>query len=100
MFHALSVSDIQDNSEGYLDRLYPPFSNVFEPVVTNLVPEVNQALTYLKKIESLTHSSARMTGTGSSVFLPVPEALTPEIQTYMTHNPPPCQALIVESLLD
>lgn len=97
---ALNLSDIQDNSEGYLNRLYPPFSNVFEPVVTNLVPEVNQALTYLKKLETLTHSSARMTGTGSSVFLPVSEALTPEIQSYMTHNPPPCQALIVESLLD
>ncbi|SUD89842.1 4-(cytidine 5'-diphospho)-2-C-methyl-D-erythritol kinase [Psychrobacter phenylpyruvicus] len=96
---AISVADIEENSEGYLARLYPPFSNVFEPVVTNLVPEVNQALSYLKKLESLTHSSARMTGTGSSVFLPVPEAMTPRIQTYMINNPPPCHALITESLL-
>lgn len=96
---ALSVSDIQGNSEGYLDRLYPPFSNVFEPVVTNLVPEVKQALAYLKKLESITNSSARMTGTGSSVFLPIPEAATPQIQTYMINNPPPCHAIITESLL-
>lgn len=95
----LSVSDIQGNSEGYLDRLYPPFSNVFEPVVTNLVPEVKQALAYLKKLESITNSSARMTGTGSSVFLPIPEAATPQIQTYMINNPPPCHAIITESLL-
>lgn len=95
----LSVSDIQGNSEGYLDRLYPPFSNVFEPVVTNLVPEVKQALAYLKKLESITNSSARMTGTGSSVFLPLPEAATPQIQTYMINNPPPCHAIITESLL-
>ena len=96
---ALSVSDIQGNSEGYLDRLYPPFSNVFEPVVTNLVPEVKQALAYLKKLESITNSSARMTGTGSSVFLPIPEAATPQIQTYLINNPPPCHAIITESLL-
>lgn len=95
----LSVSDIQGNSEGYLDRLYPPFSNVFEPVVTNLVPEVKQALAYLKKLESITNSSARMTGTGSSVFLPLPEAATPQIQTYMINSPPPCHAIITESLL-
>ncbi len=96
---AMSVCDIEENSEGYLNQLYPPFSNVFEPVVTNLVPEVKQALTYLKKLESLTHSSARMTGTGSSVFLPIAETMTPQIQTYMTNNPPPCHALISESLL-
>ena len=74
-------------------------TNVFEPVVTNLVPEVKQALAYLKKLESITNSSARMTGTGSSVFLPIPEAATPQIQTYMINNPPPCHAIITESLL-
>ena len=96
---AMSVGDIEENSEGYLNRLYPTFSNVFEPVVTSLVPEVSEALNYLKKLEALTHSSARMTGTGSSVFLPLPEAMTPQIQTYMMDNPPPCHALIIESLL-
>ncbi|WP_296202151.1 4-(cytidine 5'-diphospho)-2-C-methyl-D-erythritol kinase [Psychrobacter sp. UBA3962] len=96
---AMSVDDIEENSEGYLNRLYPTFSNVFEPVVTSLVPEVSEALNYLKKLEALTHSSARMTGTGSSVFLPLPEAMTPQIQTYMIDNPPPCHALIIESLL-
>lgn len=97
---AMSLYDIEENSEGYLDRLYPSFGNVFEPVVTSLVPEVSQALNYLRKLEPLTRSSARMTGTGSSVFLPIPEAITPQIQTYMMHNPPPCHALITESLCD
>lgn len=95
---ALSVSDIQQNSEGYLDKLYPCYSNVFEPVVTERVVEVKQALVYLKQLEPLTGSTARMTGTGSSVFLPIPTALISQIQTHMVYNPPPCQALIIESL--
>lgn len=94
----MSVSDIEDNAEGYLERLYPSFSNVFEPVVTEVVPEVKQALLYLKQLESMTHSKARMTGTGSSVFLPIPEAMTSQIQTHMVNNPPPCQAVITHSL--
>lgn len=94
---AIPVSQIQQHSEGYLQRLSPNYSNVFQPVVTEIVPEVNQALLYLQQLESITDSTARMTGTGSSVFLPIPETLTAQIQSHMVNNPPPCQALITQS---
>ncbi len=95
----IGVSDIQQNNEGYLDRLYKPYSNVFQPVVVETVPKVRQALHYLQQLESITHSTARMTGTGSSVFLPIPQALIPKIQTYIKNNRPPCPTLITQSLL-
>lgn len=95
---SLPVAQIQNHYEGYLDRVSPLFVNAFQPVVSELVPEVAQALSYLQHLESLTNSTARMTGTGSSVFLPIPVELTAQIQTHMDVNPPPCHAVITHSL--
>lgn len=95
---AIPLPEIQQNSKGYLQRLSTNYSNVFQPVVTELVPEVHQALLYLQQLESITHSTARMTGSGSSVFLPIPETLTAQIQDYMVTHPAPCQAIITHSL--
>lgn len=94
----IPVSQIQQHSEGYLQRLSPNYNNVFQPVVTEIVPEVHQALLYLQQLEPITDSTARMTGSGSSVFLPIPESLAAQLQRHMVNNPPPCQAIITQSL--
>ena len=48
------------------------FTNVFEPVVCALSADVNAAMNVLRTLAANTHTTPRMTGSGSCVFLPVP----------------------------
>ena len=66
----LSIAEIKDNSDDYLQHLKSPYRNVFTPVVTSLAPAVEVALAYLQSLESQAQATARMTGSGSTVFLP------------------------------
>lgn len=85
---------LQQHCAEYLDNLSPNFGNAFEPVVKNLSNSVNDALVYLAVLAKQTHTTPRMTGSGSCVFLPIPDNFD---QTELCQTPP-CAYLWVESL--
>ena len=68
---ALSIETIQNQASYYIQNSLTPYQNVFTPVVTSLAPAVNEALQYLQGLETQAMSTARMTGSGSAVFLPL-----------------------------
>lgn len=67
----LSIETIQNQANHYAQNLTAPYQNVFTPVVTSLAPDVNEALQYLQDLEQQALGTARMTGSGSAVFLPL-----------------------------
>ena len=73
---ALSIETIQNQTNDYVQYLNTPYQNVFTPVVTSLAPAVDEALRYLQRLESQALSTARMTGSGSAVFLPLDTSVT------------------------
>ena len=72
----LSIETIKNHSNDYVQYLNKPYQNVFSPVVTSLAPTVDEALRYLQGLEKLALSTARMTGSGSAVFLPLDSSVT------------------------
>ena len=68
---ALSIDIIKSQINDYVQRLNSPYQNVFTPVVSSLAPAVDAALRYLQGLEMQALSTARMTGSGSAVFLPL-----------------------------
>ena len=72
----LSIETIQSESNDYVQHLNTPYQNVFSPVVTSLAPSVDEALRYLQGLESHALGTARMTGSGSAVFLPLDTSVT------------------------
>ncbi|MGE6474907.1 4-(cytidine 5'-diphospho)-2-C-methyl-D-erythritol kinase [Psychrobacter sp. NPDC078631] len=67
----LSIETIQSQYADYVQTLNAPYHNVFTSVVTSLAPAVTDALNYLQGLEAQALSIARMTGSGSAVFLPL-----------------------------
>lgn len=90
------IADVASHQEKFLDKLIIPFCNVFEPVATN-DSQIAQALAYLRQLQPKTQTTARMTGTGCAVFLPIIYALS-ETDSHAFVHQAPCQAMIVESL--
>ena len=72
----LSIETIQNQTNDYVQHLNTPYQNVFTPVVISLAPAVDEALRYLQRLESQALSTARMTGSGSAVFLPLDSSVT------------------------
>ena len=70
---SLSVDTIKNKTDDYVQYLNMPYQNVFTPVVTALAPAVSEALIYLQSLES--QATARMTGSGSAVFLPLNKSI-------------------------
>lgn len=96
----LTHIEIIEQQSCFVSKLKTPFGNVFEPIVIKLVPEVRCALEYLIGLERITQSSARMTGTGSSVYLPIPSSKLNEIEHYIEHvHVPPCHWVITHSIV-
>ena len=91
----LSVAAIKHQATEYLFQLNSPYCNVFEPVVCQLSPTVAHALAYLRTLEPLTHSTARMTGSGSCVFLPFLPQHVAQIKAAIAQAP--CPAKIVNT---
>ena len=91
----LSLTEIIEHRDDYLFDLQPPYCNVFEPVVTQLAPAVKQALDFLRSLEHISESCARMSGSGSSVYLPFEIKHLEQIQTAIANAP--CYAAIVSS---
>ncbi|MGA4440848.1 4-(cytidine 5'-diphospho)-2-C-methyl-D-erythritol kinase [Psychrobacter pocilloporae] len=67
----LSIDTIKNQSNDYVQNLNTPYHNVFTPVVTSFAPSVAEALDYLQGLETQAMGTARMTGSGSAVFLPL-----------------------------
>lgn len=102
----LTLAQITAESLDYLWALTPPYHNVFEPVVCQLAPPVKAALTYLQSLaaqmsqpNSITgqqNIKARMTGSGSTVFLPLPQTISTDLALWLKEAP--CSAVVVDSL--
>ena len=87
----LTVANIVQDQSAYLYQLLPPYHNVFEPIVRELSVAVDEALIYLEhlatQITTLANMPsqsirARMTGSGSTVLLPLPNVLFDSNLTY------------------
>ncbi|MGP9491556.1 4-(cytidine 5'-diphospho)-2-C-methyl-D-erythritol kinase [Psychrobacter sp. AOP7-B1-24] len=72
----LSSEIIKNQCNDYVQTLTTPYHNVFTPVVTSLAPAVKKALRYLQGLEVQAMGTARMTGSGSAVFLPLDLSMT------------------------
>lgn len=71
-------------------------TNVFEPLATDFSPSIATALAYLKTLEKLTQTTARMTGTGAVVFLPTPNIDECTKQQFIKNAP--CPAIFTKLL--
>ena len=95
----LSIATIQNQSNDYVQHLNPPYHNVFTPVVAQLAPAVDEALQYLQSLESQALGSARMTGSGSAVFLPLDtRIINHKVLLAKWIKDAPCPAYLVASL--
>ncbi|MGM8885036.1 4-(cytidine 5'-diphospho)-2-C-methyl-D-erythritol kinase [Psychrobacter sp. 1U2] len=95
----LSIEAIKNQTKKYLQILNPPYDNVFTPVVTSLAAEVEEALGYLQRLQSQALGKARMTGSGSAVFLPLGESVVADkalLTKWMADAP--CAGYVVKSL--
>lgn len=96
----ISVETIQSQSSHYVQSLLAPYQNVFTPVVTSLAPAVNEALQYLQGLETQALGTARMTGSGSAVFLPLDKSIaTNEKLLAKWVEGAPCTGYVVGSIL-
>ena len=96
----LSVETIKNQYADYIRNLTVPYHNVFTPVVTTLAPAVEEALHYLQGLEQQALATARMTGSGSAVFLPLDASVATDeklLAKWVTDAP--CTGYVVGSLL-
>ncbi|MBI0425921.1 4-(cytidine 5'-diphospho)-2-C-methyl-D-erythritol kinase [Psychrobacter sp. NG27] len=96
---ALSVETIKSQYADYMQALTAPYHNAFTPVVTSLAPVVKEALDYLQGLERQALGTARMTGSGSAVFLPLDASIASDkklLAKWVTDAP--CAAYIAGSL--
>ena len=95
----LSIDTIKNQCSDYVQHLNTPYQNVFTPVVTSLAPAVDAALRYLQGLESQALGTARMTGSGSAVFLPLDASVTTDkalLARWVTQAP--CAGYVVGNL--
>ena len=95
----LTVENIQRHHDDYMQHLAAPYQNVFTPVVTSLAPAVDTALRYLQDLEKKACGIARMTGSGSTVFLPLDTSVASDkalLAKWIADAP--CKGYIVGSL--
>lgn len=91
------IPDIADRYSDYGERLSVDFFNAFERIAAQHSAAVAEALSYLHTLEAKTGTSARLTGTGSTVFLPIPEHIdAATLSAWQLSSPCPC--VVAESL--
>ncbi len=97
----LSIDTIKSQSNDYVQNLNTPYHNVFTPVVTSLAPAVEEALSYLQGLETQAMSTARMTGSGSAVFLPLDASIASDKKLLVQWvKDAPCEGYVVGSFQD
>lgn len=95
----LSIDTIQSQYTDYVQTLTASYHNVFTPVVTSLAPAVAEALHYLQGLEAQAMSTARMTGSGSAVFLPLDASIASDKKLLVKWiKEAPCAGYVVRSL--
>ena len=95
----LSIEMIKSQSNDYVQHLNTPYRNVFTPVVISLAPAVDEALQYLQGLEKEALSTARMTGSGSAVFLPLDVGvISDKARLAKWIEGAPCPAYLVQNL--
>lgn len=95
----LSIETVQTQANHYVQNLTAPYQNVFAPVVTSLAPAVEEALKYLQDLEPQALGTARMTGSGSAVFLPLDKSIaTDEKLLAKWVEEAPCAGYVVGSV--
>ena len=95
----LSIDIIKRQTNDYVQHLNTPYQNVFTPVVTSLAPAVDAALRYLQGLESQALGTARMTGSGSAVFLPLDASVIDDKALLAKWvNDAPCAGYVVGNL--
>lgn len=95
----LSVETIKNEQADYVQTLTTPYQNVFTPIVTSLAPAVSAALRYLQGLEAQALGTARMTGSGSAVFLPLDASVvTDKALLAKWIEEAPCAAYLVRHL--
>lgn len=95
----ISIATIQNQYADYVQTLTAPYHNVFTLVVTSLAPTVTEALSYLQGLEAKAMGTARMTGSGSSVFLPLDASVTTDKKLLAKWiGDAPCSGYIVGNL--
>ena len=95
----LSVETIKNKQADYVQHLNTPYHNVFTPVVTSLAHTVSEALRYLQGLEAQALGTARMTGSGSAVFLPLDASVaTDKALLAKWIEEAPCSAYLVRNL--
>lgn len=95
----LSIETIKFQTDGYAQQLNIPYQNVFTPVVASLALAVEEALSYLQNLESQALGTARMTGSGSAVFLPLDKTIIDNkalLNKWIADAP--CPAFLVNNL--
>lgn len=95
---SLATEAIESQSGSYTQNLLAPYHNVFTPVVTSLAPAVDEALQYLHSLEKIALGTARMTGSGSAVFLPLDASITDKALLAEWVANAPCAGHVVKSL--
>ena len=96
---SISVATIKDQFTAYTQNLIAPYENVFTPVVTRLAPEADEALKYLQRLQKVALGTARMTGSGSAVFLPLDATVASDEKLLAKWlEEAPCTGYIVGSL--
>jgi len=95
----LSIDTIKNQSNDYVQNLNTPYHNVFTPVVASLAPAVAEALSYLQGLETQALGTARMTGSGSAVFLPLDASIASDKKLLAKWvESAPCSGYLVGSL--
>ena len=96
---ALSIDIIKSQTNDYVQHLNSPYQNVFTPVVRSLAPAVDEALRYLQGLEKQALGAARMTGSGSAVFLPLDASIaTDKVLLEKWIKEAPCSGYVVGNL--
>lgn len=95
----ISIDTIQSQYTDYVQTLTASYHNVFTPVVTSLAPAVAEALDYLQGLETQALGIARMTGSGSAVFLPLDASIASDKKLLAKWvKEAPCAGYVVGSL--
>ncbi|MGB3109384.1 MAG: 4-(cytidine 5'-diphospho)-2-C-methyl-D-erythritol kinase [Psychrobacter alimentarius] len=95
----ISINTIQSQYTDYVQTLTASYHNVFMPIVTSLAPAVAEALNYLQGLETQALGIARMTGSGSAVFLPLDTSIASDKKLLAKWvKGAPCAGYVVGSL--
>lgn len=91
------IDELHQKTDQFCHRLSQDFVNVFEPIAVTISPKIAQALSYLQQLEPISNTTARLSGTGSTVFLPIGHEIDDDTLAQWQKNAP-CRSVIAHSL--